>query len=83
MPRSSSHGPSSVLLASKEPKHENIKVCTKYFKHMAPLGICLEMEIGITSGEEDGMDNTCVDKAALYTQPTDVWDVFTMLNPIL
>ena len=40
------------------------------------------MEIGITGGEEDGVDNTGVDNAALYTQPADVWDVYTALNLI-
>ena len=71
-----------MLDLSEEPKHENIEVCTKYFKRMAPLGIWPEMEIGITGGEEDGVDNTGVDNAALYTQPTDVWDAFTALHPI-
>jgi len=73
---------SHMLDLSEESKEENIAICVKYFKRMAPLGIWLEMEIGITGGEEDGVDNTGVDNAALYTQPSDVWDVYTGLNPI-
>jgi len=73
---------SHMLDLSEEPKEENIAICAKYFRRMAPLGIWLEMEIGITGGEEDGVDNTDVDNAALYTQPADVWDVYTALNPI-
>ena len=49
---------------------------------MAPLGLWLEMEIGITGGEEDGVDNTGVDNNSLYTQPEDVYDVYTALLPI-
>ncbi|KAM6492219.1 hypothetical protein JOM56_011943 [Amanita muscaria] len=48
---------------------------------MAPLGIWLEMEVGITGGEEDRVDNTGVDNASLYTQPADVGDVYKALNP--
>ncbi|KIL54662.1 hypothetical protein M378DRAFT_18681 [Amanita muscaria Koide BX008] len=48
---------------------------------MAPLGIWLEMEVGITGGEEDGVDNTGVDNASLYTQPADVGDVYKALDP--
>jgi len=73
---------SHMLDLSEDPKEENIEICAKYFKRMAPLGIWLEMEIGITGGEEDGVDNTGVDNASLYTQPADVWDVYTALIPI-
>jgi fructose-bisphosphate aldolase class II len=73
---------SHMLDLSEEPKEENIQSCVKYFKRMAPLGIWLEMEIGITGGEEDGVDNTGVDKESLYTQPPDVFDVYKALNPI-
>jgi len=73
---------SHMLDLSEDPKEENIEICAKYFKRMVPLGIWLEMEIGITGGEEDGVDNTGVDNASLYTQPADVWDVYTALNPI-
>jgi fructose-bisphosphate aldolase class II len=52
-----------------EPKHKNIEICAKYFRCMARLGIWLEMEISITGGEEDHVDSTGVNNAALYTQP--------------
>ncbi|KAI6003507.1 hypothetical protein F5J12DRAFT_838327 [Pisolithus orientalis] len=73
---------SHMLDLSEEPKEKNIATCVEYFKRMAPLGLWLEMEIGITGGEEDGVDNTGVDNAALYTQPEDVYDVYKALNPI-
>ncbi|KAG2363739.1 hypothetical protein BDR07DRAFT_1403477 [Suillus spraguei] len=73
---------SHMLDLSEEPKEENIATCVKYFKRMAPLGIWLEMEIGITGGEEDGVDNTGVDNASLYTQPEDIYDVHTALSAI-
>ena len=73
---------SHMLDLSEEPKEENIATCVKYFKRMAPLGIWLEMEIGITGGEEDGVDNTGVDNASLYTQPEDIYDVYTALSKI-
>jgi fructose-bisphosphate aldolase class II len=73
---------SHMLDLSEESKEENIKICVEYFKRLAPLGIWLEMEIGITGGEEDGVDNTGVDNSALYTQPEDVWDVYDALSKI-
>jgi len=73
---------SHMLDLSEETKEENIELCVKYFKRMAPLGLWLEMEIGITGGEEDGVDNTGVDNAALYTQPEDVYDVHAALAAI-
>jgi len=73
---------SHMLDLSEESKEHNIATCAKYFKRMAPLGIWLEMEIGITGGEEDGVDNTGVDNSSLYTQPEDVYDVYTALSPI-
>jgi fructose-bisphosphate aldolase class II len=73
---------SHMLDLSEEPKEQNIETCAKYFKRMAPIGLWLEMEIGITGGEEDGVDNTGVDNASLYTQPEDVYDVYKALSPI-
>lgn len=73
---------SHMLDLSEESKEDNINTCVKYFKRMAPLGLWLEMEIGITGGEEDGVDNTGVDNASLYTQPPDIYDVYKALNPI-
>ncbi|KAI0665439.1 fructose-bisphosphate aldolase [Trametes maxima] len=73
---------SHMLDLSEESKEENIATCVKYFKRMAPLGLWLEMEIGITGGEEDGVDNTNVDNARLYTQPDDIFDVYSALSAI-
>ncbi|EMD35245.1 hypothetical protein CERSUDRAFT_85265 [Gelatoporia subvermispora B] len=73
---------SHMLDLSEEPKDENIATCVKYFKRMAPLGLWLEMEIGITGGEEDGVDNTGIDNSLLYTQPEDIWDVYDALSKI-
>jgi len=73
---------SHMLDLSEESKEENIATCVKYFKRMAPLGIWLEMEIGITGGEEDGVDNTGVDNASLYTQPGDIYDIYKSLGEI-
>jgi len=73
---------SHMLDLSEESKEENIATCVKYFKRMAPLGLWLEMEIGITGGEEDGVDNTGVDNSSLYTQPEDVYDVHKALAAI-
>ncbi|KAL1666023.1 hypothetical protein GGF50DRAFT_113542 [Schizophyllum commune] len=73
---------SHMLDLSEESKEENIATCVKYFKRMAPMGIWLEMEIGITGGEEDGVDNTGVDNSSLYTQPEDIFDVYSALSAI-
>jgi len=73
---------SHMLDLSEEPKEENIKICAEYLKKMAPLNIWLEMEIGITGGEEDGVDNSGVDNASLYTQPEDIYDVYDTLSKI-
>lgn len=73
---------SHMLDLSEESKEENIKICVEYFTKMAPLGLWLEMEIGVTGGEEDGVDNTGVDNALLYTQPPDIYDVYTALSKI-
>jgi fructose-bisphosphate aldolase class II len=73
---------SHMLDLSEEPKQENIDVCVSYLKRLAPLGVWLEMEIGITGGEEDGVNNESVDNASLYTQPEDIWDVYTAFSAI-
>ena len=73
---------SHMLDLSEESKEDNIATCVKYFKRMAPIGIWLEMEIGITGGEEDGVDNTGVDNSKLYTQPEDIWDVYSALSAV-
>ena len=63
---------SHMLDLSEEPDEENIAICVEYFKRMAPMKIWLEMEIGITGGEEDGVDNTGVKAEELYTRPDQV-----------
>ncbi|PWN35419.1 putative FBA1-fructose-bisphosphate aldolase [Meira miltonrushii] len=73
---------SHMLDLSEEPKEENIETCVKYLKRMAPLGIWLEMEIGITGGEEDGVNNESVDNSKLYTQPEDIWDIYREFSKI-
>jgi len=73
---------SHMLDLSEESKEENIETCAKYFQRMAKIDLWLEMEIGITGGEEDGVDNTGVDNASLYTQPEDIWDIYSSLSKI-
>nr|WPS94669.1 fructose-bisphosphate aldolase, class I [Naematelia aurantialba]WRH23618.1 Fructose-bisphosphate aldolase class-II [Naematelia aurantialba] len=73
---------SHMLDLSEESKEENIADCVKYFSRMAKMNQWLEMEIGITGGEEDGVDNTGVDNASLYTQPEDIYDVYAALSKI-
>merc|ERR1712178_73136 len=61
---------------------ENIGLCARYFKKMAPMNIILEMEIGITGGVEDGVDNSGVSKDKLYSTPEDIYQVWQALSPI-
>ena len=63
---------SHMLDLSEEPLEENIKICKEYFHKMNAIDLLLEIELGITGGEEDGVDNSCVDNAALYSQPSDI-----------
>ncbi len=63
---------SHMLDLSEEPIEENIEICAKYFERMAKLGMTLEIELGVTGGEEDGVDNSDVDSSKLYTQPEEV-----------
>jgi fructose-bisphosphate aldolase class II len=63
---------SHMLDLSEEPIEENIGTCKAYLERMAKIGITLEIELGVTGGEEDGVDNTDVDNALLYTQPEEV-----------
>lgn len=63
---------SHMLDLSEEPIVENIEISKKYLARMAKLGMTLEIELGITGGEEDGVDNTNVDSSKLYTQPEEV-----------
>jgi fructose-bisphosphate aldolase, class II len=63
---------SHMLDLSEEPLKENIETCKEYLERMSKLGMTLEIELGVTGGEEDGIDNTGVDSSRLYTQPEDV-----------
>ncbi len=63
---------SHMLDLSEEPLHENIDICKRYLERMAKMGMTLEIELGVTGGEEDGVDNTGVDSSRLYTQPEEV-----------
>ena len=63
---------SHMLDLSEEPLTENIEICAEYLKRMSAIGMTLEIELGITGGEEDGVDNSDVDVSKLYTQPEDV-----------
>lgn len=63
---------SHMIDLSEEPIEENIAISKKYLERMSKMGMTLEIELGITGGEEDGVDNTDVDSSKLYTQPTEV-----------
>ncbi|WP_457561047.1 class II fructose-bisphosphate aldolase [Caminibacter sp.] len=63
---------SHMLDLSEEPLEENVQSCKEYLKKLAPLDILLEIELGVTGGEEDGVDNTGIENSKLYTQPEDV-----------
>jgi fructose-bisphosphate aldolase class II len=63
---------SHMIDLSEEPIEENIELCKRYLERMSKIGMTLEIELGITGGEEDGVDNTDVDVSKLYTQPEEV-----------
>merc|ERR1719313_334950 len=67
---------SHMLDLSEEPLEENVGTCKEYLQRMAKCNILLEMELGVTGGEEDGVDNTDIDSSRLYTQPEEVWEVY-------
>ncbi|KAF9148883.1 Fructose-bisphosphate aldolase 1 [Linnemannia schmuckeri] len=71
-----------MLDLSEDSKEENIEICVKYLERMAKINCHLEMEIGITGGEEDGVDNSDVDNASLYTQPQDILDIYDAFSKI-
>ena len=71
-----------MLDLSEEYDEENISTCAKYFKRMAAIDLWIEMEIGITGGEEDGVDNTSVKTEALYTRSEQVYNVYKALSAI-
>lgn len=63
---------SHMIDLSEEPLKENIATCKKYLERMTKLGMTLEIELGVTGGEEDGVDHSGIDSSRLYTQPEDV-----------
>ena len=73
---------SHMIDLSEEPLEENISICKEYFKRMDKIGMTIEIELGITGGEEDGVDNTNVEASKLYTQPEDVCYAYEQLMEI-
>ena len=63
---------SHMIDLSDEPIIDNIETCKLYLKRMSKIGMTLEIELGVTGGEEDGVDNTDIDSSKLYTQPEEV-----------
>jgi len=73
---------SHMLDLSEESLEENIEISGKYFERMNRLGMIIEIELGVTGGEEDGVDNTGVDSSRLYTQPEEVAMAYEAMNKI-
>ncbi|MBJ2173866.1 class II fructose-bisphosphate aldolase [Aureibaculum sp. A20] len=73
---------SHMIDLSEEPIEENIEICKTYLTRMSKMGMTLEIELGITGGEEDGVDNSDVDESKLYTQPEEVAYAYEELSKI-
>jgi len=73
---------SHMLDLSEEPIEENIHTSVEFFKRMKPLGMSIEIELGVTGGEEDGVDNSDVENSKLYTQPEDVAYAYKELGKV-
>ena len=73
---------SHMIDLSEEPLEENIEICKNYLHRMSKMDMTLEIELGITGGEEDGVDNSDVDASKLYTQPEEVAYAFEELSKI-
>lgn len=73
---------SHMIDLSEEPIEENIAICRDYLKRMSKMDMTLEIELGITGGEEDGVDNSDVDSSKLYTQPEEVAYAYEKLKEI-
>ena len=71
-----------MLDLSAEPLKDNIDICKAYLTRMSKIGMTLEIELGITGGEEDGVDNTSIHSSKLYTQPEDVSYAYEELKKI-
>lgn len=73
---------SHMLDLSEEELEENIGTCNRYLQRMDKLGMTIEIELGVTGGEEDGVDNTGIDSSRLYTQPEEVALAYESLNQV-
>merc|ERR1711998_281831 len=73
---------SHMLDLSEETLEENVGICKKYMERMAKINCMLEMELGVTGGEEGGVDNSDVDSSRLYTQPEEVWYTYQELSKV-
>jgi fructose-bisphosphate aldolase class II len=73
---------SHMIDLSEEPLEENIEICKTYLERMKKMGMTLEIELGVTGGEEDGVDNTDIDSSKLYTQPEEVAYAYEELSKI-
>ncbi|MBL7750367.1 MAG: class II fructose-bisphosphate aldolase [Chitinophagaceae bacterium] len=73
---------SHMLDLSEEPLEENVSTSVEFFKRMKPLGMAIEIELGVTGGEEDGVDNSDVENDKLYTQPAHVAYAYTELGKV-
>ncbi len=73
---------SHMLDLSEEPIHENIETCAKYLERMKKMGMTIEIELGVTGGEEDGVDNSGIDSSKLYTQPEEVSYAYETLKAV-
>ncbi|MEM9000765.1 MAG: class II fructose-bisphosphate aldolase [Bacteroidota bacterium] len=73
---------SHMIDLSEEPIEENIEICKRYLERMSKLDMTLEIELGVTGGEEDGVDNTDVDDSKLYTQPEEVAYAYEELSKV-
>jgi fructose-bisphosphate aldolase class II len=71
-----------MLDLSEEPIDENLSTSKQYFERMTPLGMTIEIELGVTGGEEDGIDNTDIDSSRLYTQPEEVNQAYETLKEV-
>ncbi|MDF0708112.1 class II fructose-bisphosphate aldolase [Flagellimonas okinawensis] len=73
---------SHMIDLSEEPIEENIEICKGYLERMSKMDMTLEIELGITGGEEDGVDNSDVDDSKLYTQPEEVAFAYEELSKV-
>ncbi len=73
---------SHMIDLSEEPLEENIEICKNYLARMSKMGMTLEIELGVTGGEEDGVDNSDVDDSKLYTQPEEVAYAYEELSKV-